>query len=110
MFLLGTAAVAAAPACPSGTTRVDNFTTPDQIAWLACEDLAVPGGGLTLVPARGAAVHLPKSYEVTQCHSSPSFSASLSLPRAAATEAIVVHALARMIAPPTAAAVCTEAG
>ena len=49
--------------CPAGTTQVDTFTTADRIEWSACEDLAVPGGGITLVPERGAAVHLPKSYE-----------------------------------------------
>eukprot|EP00966_Prymnesium_polylepis_P056118 1298149-Prymnesium_polylepis.3 len=58
------AGAVAASTCPSGTTRIDNFTTPNQMTWIACEDLAVPGGGLTLVPARGAAVHLPKSHEV----------------------------------------------
>ena len=49
--------------CPVGTTQVDTFTTADRIEWSACEDLAVPGGGITLVPSQGLAVHLPKSYE-----------------------------------------------
>ena len=49
--------------CPKGTTQVDTFTTADRVEWSACEDLAVPGGGITLVPASGSAVHLPKSYE-----------------------------------------------
>ena len=49
-------------ACPPSTTLVDNFWTPDNASWLACEDLSVPGGGLTLLSARRT-VHFPKSYE-----------------------------------------------
>ena len=49
-------------ACPSSTTLVDQFWTPDNASWLACEDLSVPGGGLTLLSARRT-VHFPKSYE-----------------------------------------------
>ena len=48
--------------CPPGTTQVDTFSAAG-LSWLACEDLRLPGGGITLVPERGAAVHLPKSYE-----------------------------------------------
>lgn len=59
--LLGVGA-AATFSCPTGTTEVDTFTASGE-QWLACEDLQVPGGGLTLVPERGAPVHLPKSYE-----------------------------------------------
>ena len=64
--MLLTSTIIAAPAstvCPPGETKVDTFTTPDGVSWLACEDLLAPGGGLTLVPERGEAVHLPKSYE-----------------------------------------------
>ena len=49
--------------CPAGTAKVDDFATADGMHWSACEDLASPGGGLTLVPEAGRAVHLPKSYE-----------------------------------------------
>lgn len=52
-----------AAGCPAGATRVDKFTTADGVHWSACEDLKTPGGGITLVPESGGAVHLPKSYE-----------------------------------------------
>ena len=57
--------------CPAGTTLVDTFEADGQ-AWSACEDLQVPGGGLTLLPAAGEAMHLPrgmalKRVEVSGC-------------------------------------------
>ena len=74
------AGAAAASGCPPGTVRVDTFTRvaatptltahPDGVAWLACEDLSAPGGGVALVPAAaadggdsGEVVWLPKTYE-----------------------------------------------
>ena len=63
MLTLTLGATSFAPACPPGTTRVDTFVTADQVQWLACEDLATPGGGITLVPELGEAVHMPKTYE-----------------------------------------------
>ena len=50
-------------ACPAGTARVDSFETADRAAWLACENIHTPEGGLFLVPEGGPAVHLPKTYE-----------------------------------------------
>ena len=49
--------------CPPGATHVDSFITADGTAWLACEDLQTPAGGLTLVPSAGAPLHIPKTYE-----------------------------------------------
>ena len=48
--------------CPAGTTAVDTFSA-EGTQWAACEDLSTPGGGLTLVPESGPAIHLPKSHE-----------------------------------------------
>ena len=48
--------------CPAGTTAVDTFSAEGK-QWAACEDLSTPGGGLTLVPESGPAIHLPKSHE-----------------------------------------------
>ena len=48
--------------CPAGTIGVDLFSAEGK-QWVACEDLRIPGGGLTLVPESGPAVHLPKSHE-----------------------------------------------
>lgn len=51
------------PACPAGASLVDTFDAEGE-RFLACEDLALPGGGITLVPFSGdEAVHLPKTYE-----------------------------------------------
>ena len=49
--------------CPAGTTAVDTFSAEGK-KWTACEDLAVPGGALVLMPADATGnVWLPKSYE-----------------------------------------------
>ena len=48
--------------CPAGTTAVDTFSAEGK-QWAACEDLSTPGGGLTLIPESGPAIHLPKSHE-----------------------------------------------
>ena len=63
-LLLGlTAAIAEGGAtCPAGTTVMDTFSAEGK-QWAACEDLSMPGGGLTLVPQSGLAIHLPKSHE-----------------------------------------------
>ena len=54
--------------CPPGATVVDSFvfSGTGALPWLACEDLQVERGGLTLVPQAGAgsaAVHFPKTFE-----------------------------------------------
>jgi hypothetical protein len=61
-MLLACAASSAGTTCPPGTTLVDGFSA-EGLTWAACEDLSTPGGGLTLIPESGPAVHLPKSYE-----------------------------------------------
>jgi hypothetical protein len=64
-FLLGLPAAiveGGATTCPAGTTAVDTFSAEGK-RWAACEDLSTPGGGLTLVPESGPAIHLPKSHE-----------------------------------------------
>jgi hypothetical protein len=60
--MLALLAGAALGACPASTTQVDTFVA-EGTEWTACEDLSTPGGGLALVPAAGAPVWLPKSYE-----------------------------------------------
>ncbi|KOO26820.1 tat (twin-arginine translocation) pathway signal sequence domain protein [Chrysochromulina tobinii] len=66
LTLLSHTREAAAAACPASTTQVDTFSVEGK-SWLACEDLAVPGGTLALVPTDdedGAeTVYLPKTYE-----------------------------------------------
>jgi hypothetical protein len=51
-----------APECPGLLTVVDNFTVHGT-AWVACEDLAVPGGALVLLSAAGAQEWFDKSHE-----------------------------------------------
>ena len=65
MFLLlglPTALAEGDASCPAGTTAVDTFSAEGK-QWAACEDLSTPGGGLTLIPESGPAIHLPKSHE-----------------------------------------------
>jgi hypothetical protein len=66
LTLLSHTREAAAAACPASTTQVDTFSVEGK-SWLACEDLAVPGGTLALVPTDdedGAeTVYLPKTFE-----------------------------------------------
>ena len=49
--------------CPGGTDRVDTFVL-DGIAWVACEDLAKPGGSIALVSGAGDTHWFEKSHEV----------------------------------------------
>ena len=41
-LVMATTSVTTSTSCPSGATKVDDFTTADGIKWLACEDLASP--------------------------------------------------------------------
>ena len=66
LFALAGVSVAAgaAQACPAGLTELSAFNDDDGSAWLACEDLQVPDGGIALVPAAPAATEwLPKTRE-----------------------------------------------
>lgn len=56
------AVAAGAPSltCPAATTQTDAFSI-NGTAYLACEDLASPGGGLALVSADGAAEWFSKT-------------------------------------------------
>jgi hypothetical protein len=51
-----------APQCPAATTALETFNT-EGMEWVACENLQVPDGAITLVPSSGAAVTLPKVHE-----------------------------------------------
>ena len=51
------------PRCPSGATQVDAFTGDDGNAWLACEDLQLPGGAIVLLSSAGDTEWFAKTHE-----------------------------------------------
>ena len=60
MLLSAVSAVLCAPACPSGSTKLDTFTAEGKL-WIACEDLSHPSGAIALVSDE--TLYFPKTYE-----------------------------------------------